>query len=245
MSGHSKWAKIKRQKGANDAKKGQEFTKLGHAIAVAAKNGGGDPDMNPNLALAVEKAKSANMPHANIERSIKRGTGELGGEQITELMFEAYGPHGAGIIVETASDNRNRITTDVRTAITKHGGSMAEAGSVTFQFDRKGVLRVPTGADKDQTILTILDCGAEDVLEVDNELIVYTAPKDLHLVHENLNNSGVTILEADLQFVPKTLVKIEDKSSVEKIITIMEALEEIDGVVNTFSNFDIDDNLLV
>lgn len=242
MSGHSKWAKIKRQKGGADAKRGQVFTKLGNSIAIAAKNGG-DPSMNPSLALAIEKAKAANMPNANIERSIKRGTGELGGDQIMETQFEGYGPGGIGIVIETASDNRNRITTDVRTALSKNGGNLAEAGSVTFQFTRKGVIRIESGDDADTTMLTALDCGAEDVIESDGELIVYTAMKELHNVRNKLIEAGIKVIEADLQFVPNDTIKIEDKDTANKIIKLMDAIEDLDDVTNTYSNFDIDEEL--
>ena len=169
MAGHSKWAKIKRQKAGNDAKRGAEFTKLGNAIAVAAK-GGGDPDMNFALRLAIDKAKAANMPNANIEKSIKRGTGELGGDVIEEYTFEGYGPGGIGIIVEAASDNRNRTTTEVRTAFSKNGGNRAESGAVAFQFTRKGVIRVK--ASGEEALLQVIDAGAEDAAEEDGELVV-------------------------------------------------------------------------
>jgi len=243
MSGHSKWAKIKRQKGSADARRGQMFTKLGNSIAIAAKNGG-DPSMNPSLALAIEKAKAANMPNANIERSIKRGTGELGGEQISELQFEGYGPAGIGIIVETATDNRNRTTSDVRTAFSKNGGNLAETGAVVFQFSRKGVIRIASGEDADVTMLSALDCGAEDVIEADDELIVYTEMKELHNVRTKLSETGIKVLEADLQFVPNKIIEITDPEIAKKVIKLMDAVEDIDDVTNTYSNFDIDEALL-
>ena len=243
MAGHSKWAKIKRQKAGADAKRGQLFTKLGNAIAIAAK-GGGNPDMNPSLALAIEKAKAANMPNANIERSIKRGTGELGGEQITELLFEGYGPGGIGVIVETATDNRNRTTTDVKTAFAKNGGNLAETGAVAFQFNRLGVIQIKAGEDSDTTMLTALDCGAEDVVESDDDLIVYTAMKELNKTRLALVEAGVEVVEASLQYVAKETIDITDEATAKKIIKMMDAIEELDDVTDTFSNFDLDEDLV-
>ncbi len=240
MAGHSKWAKIKRQKAGNDAKRGAEFTRLGNAIAIAAK-GGGDPTMNPSLALAVDKAKAANMPNANIEKAIKRGTGELGGGMIEEYMFEGYGPGGVGVIVEAASDNRNRTTTEVKTAFNKNGGNMAESGSVAFQFTRKGVITVKaTGED---ALLTILDAGAEDAVEDDGEIVVYTDMKQLGAVRDAIKEAGLEVSDAELQYVPNSTIKVDDEAQARKIMNIMDAIEELDDVVNTFSNFDIDDSV--
>ena len=241
MAGHSKWSKIKRQKGAEDAKRGQIFTKLGNAIAVAAKNGG-NPDVNPALALAIEKAKSANMPNANIEKSIKRGTGELGGKQIMELRFEGYGPGGIGIIVETATDNRNRTTTDVRTAFSKNGGNLAESGAVAFQFTRKGVIRVK--ASGEEALMQILDAGADDAIEEDDEIVVYTDMKQLGEVRNKLKDAGLEVIEADLQYAPNEVIEVTDADEAKKVIKLMDAIEELDDVTNTYSNFDVDESLL-
>lgn len=243
MAGHSKWAKIKRGKAVEDAKRGAVFTRLGNAIAVAAK-GGGDPDLNPTLALAIEKAKAANMPGANIERSIKRGTGELGGDAIVEYTYEGYGPGGVAVIVEAASDNRNRISAEVRTAFNKKGGNLAESGAVAFQFSRKGVIRVKFDGDADDAILTVLEAGAEDATEDDGELIVYTDMKLLHTVRQALVDAGLEVIEAELQYVPNEVMKIDDPTQARKIINLMEALEEIDDITNTFSNFDIDESVM-
>ena len=240
MAGHSKWAKIKRAKGANDAKRGAVFTRLGNAIAVAAK-GGGDPNMNPSLALAVEKAKAANMPNSNIDKAIKRGTGELGGDIIEEYMFEGYGPGGVGIIVEAASDNRNRTTTEVKTAFNKNGGNMAESGSVAFQFTRKGVITVK--ASGEDALLTILDAGAEDAVEEDGEIVVYTDMKQLGAVRDAIKEAGLEVADAELQYVPNDTINVEDAVQAKKIMKIMDAVEELDDVVNTFSNFDIDESI--
>lgn len=243
MAGHSKWAKIKRAKAGNDAKRGQLFTKLGNSITIAAKNGG-DPGMNPALQLAIDKAKAANMPNSNIDKAIKRGTGELGGEVIEEMLFEGYGPGGVGIIVEAASDNRNRTTTFVRTAFSKNGGNIAETGAVAFQFTRKGLIRAKFSGDSEEAQLTAIECGAEDVIEEDGELVIYTDMKQLGSVRDELKNSGLEIVEAELVYAPNNVIQIEDADTAKKIVKIMDAIEELDDVVNTHSNFDIDESLL-
>lgn len=243
MSGHSKWSKIKRQKGANDAKRGKLFTKLGAAIAVAAKNGG-DPDMNSALALAIDKAKASNMPNANIEKSIKRGTGELGGEIIQEMMFEGYGPGGIGIIVEAASDNKNRTTTEVRMAFSKNGGNMAETGAVAFQFTRKGSIRAEFERDSDEAQLVAIDAGADDLIDEDGELVIYTDMRLLAKVRDELKNSGINVLEAELVYAPNNVINITDAETAKKVVKLMDAIEESDDVTNTFSNFEIDEGLL-
>lgn len=240
MSGHSKWATIKRKKGVTDAKRGQLFTKLGNAIAIAAKSGG-NPDLNPTLALAIEKAKTANMPNVNIERSIKRGTGELGGAQIQEMTYEGYGPGGIAVIVQCASDNKNRTYSDVRTVFSKNGGNIAETGAVAFQFERKGVVRIKVTDDMDEAILSALDSGADDANEEDGELIVYTEGKALAKVRDGLKATGLEVLEASLSYVPKNIVTINDKGIAEKVMRLMNALDDLDDVTEVYSNFDIID----
>ena len=236
MSGHSKWSTIKRQKGAKDAARGAVFTKLGNMIAIAAR-GGADPEMNFSLRLAIDRAKAANMPNANIQRSIDRGSGKLGGEQIQEVMYEGYGPGGVAILVECATDNVNRTYPEVRLAFSKHGGNIAEKGAVAFQFDRKGVIRVKgTGED---LLLQILDAGAEDAIEEEGETIVYTDPKELAKVRDNLQNSGIELVEAELTFVPNHTVQINDEVTQGKVMRLMEALEGLDDITNTHTNFDI------
>ncbi len=236
MSGHSKWETIKRQKGANDAKRGAIFTKLGNAIAVAAR-AGADPDMNFSLRLAIDKAKAANMPNVNIQRSIDRGSGKLGGEQIQEVTYEGYGPGGAAILVECATDNVNRTLPEVKLAFSKHGGNLAEKGSVAFQFDRKGMIRVK-GAGED-LLMKILDAGAEDAVEEGDETVVYTDPRELAKVRDALTMANIEILEAELTFVPNNTVEITDEETAGKLMRLMEALEDSDDVVNTHTNFDI------
>lgn len=234
MSGHSKWSTIKRQKGAKDAARGAVFTKLGNAIAIAAR-GGADPEMNFNLRLAIDRAKAANMPNANIQRSIDRGSGKLGGEQIQEVMYEGYGPGGVAILVECATDNLNRTYPEVRLAFSKHGGNMAEKGAVAFQFDRKGVIRVK-GVGED-LLLQVLDAGAEDAIEEDGETVVYTDPKDLAKVRTALQEAELEITEAELTFVPNNTVNVEDEATLGKIMRLMDALDELDDVTNTHTNF--------
>jgi len=242
MSGHSKWSTIKRQKGAKDAARGAMFTRLGNAIAIAAR-GGADPDMNFSLRLAIDKAKTANMPMANIQRSIDRGSGKLGGEQIQEIMYEGYGPGGVAILVECATDNINRTYPEVRLAFSKHGGNIAEKGAVAFQFDRKGMIRVRGGGD--DLMLQALDAGAEDMVEEGEDSIIYTEPKELAKVRDILKKTGIEITEAELTYVPNTSINITDESTAGKIMRLMDALESQDDVTNTHVNFEISDDIAI
>ena len=240
MSGHSKWETIKRQKGANDAKRGIIFTKLGNAIAIAAR-GGTDPDTNFALRLAIDKAKAANMPSSNIERAIQR-VADKSAAQLQELVYEAYGPGGTAIIIEAATDNTNRTFPEVRTAVTKHGGTMADKGSVAFQFERKGVIRVKGSGD--DLMLQALDAGAEDVQEEGDESTIYTDPKELAKVRDSLNGAGIEILDAQLSYVPNNTVEITDKETAGKIMSMMDALDDVDDVTTTHVNFDIPEEFL-
>ncbi len=246
MSGHSKWSTIKRQKGAKDAARGAVFTKLGNAIALAAR-GGADPDMNFTLRLAIDKAKAANMPLANIQRGIDRGSGKLGGEQIQEVMYEGYGPGGVAILVECATDNINRTYPEVKLAFSKHGGNIAEKGAVAFQFDHKGMIRVKGGGD--ELMLQALDAGAsdfeEDSQDGNQESVIYTEKADLAKVRDALKDAGVEILEAELTYVPNNTVEVTDEATAGKIMRIMDALESIDDVSNTHVNFDIADDVIL
>lgn len=235
MAGHSKWAKIKRGKAVEDAKRGAVFTKIGNQIAVAAR-GGTDPDMNPALAMVIEKAKAANMPAANIQRSIDR-VKDKNAAALEEVVYEAYGPGGIGIIVEAATDNKNRTFPEIRTAITKNGGTMAEPGSVAFQFTRKGVITV--AASGEDALLTILDAGAEDASEEDGEIVVYTDQKDLAKVRQALKEAALEVKEADLQYVPNSTIEITDAEVARKVMKVMDAVDELDDVTNVHSNFDI------
>lgn len=237
MAGHSKWSKIKRGKAVEDAKRGAIFTKLGNQIAVAAR-GGTDPGMNPALAMAIEKAKSANMPLANIQRSIDRAK-DKDAATLEEVTYEAYGPGGVGIIVEAATDNKNRTYPEVRTALTKNGGTMAEPGSVAFQFTRKGVLTV--SASGEESLLTVLDAGAEDANEEEGELIVYTDQKELAKVREAIIAAGLEVKEAELQYVPNTMVNISDPEVTRKVMKVLDALDDLDDVTNVHTNAGIEE----
>lgn len=241
MSGHSKWSTIKRQKGLADAKRGAVFTRLGNLIAVAAKSGG-DPDMNPSLAMAIEKAKAANMPMSNIERAIARVT-DKSAAQLNEVMYEGYGPGGVGILVECATDNINRTYPEVKNAFNKKGGNIAESGAVAFLFSKKGSIRVK--ASGDDAILTILDAGALDAEEQDGEIAVYTDPKELAKVKESIKNAGLDVTEAELTFVPNNTIEITDVEVARKVMNLMDALDELDDVVATHTNFDIADGVEV
>lgn len=242
MSGHSKWSTIKREKGAKDAARGALFTKLGNAIAIAAR-AGADPDMNFALRLAIDKAKTSNMPNQNIQRSIDRGSGKLGGAQIQEVLYEGYGPQGVAILVATATDNLNRTYPEVKLAFSKHGGSIAEKGAVLFQFDHKGRIVVDTELT-DDFMLQALDAGAEDVTQEDDEVAVYTVNTDLAKVRDALKEQGIEIKEANLTYVPNNTVQVTDEATAGKIVRLMDALEASDDVVETYTNFDIDESLL-
>jgi len=232
MSGHSKWSTIKRAKGAKDAARGAVFTRLGNMIALAAR-GGVDPDMNFALRLAIDKAKAANMPASTIDRAIKRVSDKSAAE-VTEIMYEGYGPGGVGILVECATDNLNRTYPEVRLAFSKHGGNMAEKGSVAFQFKHVGFIRVE-GATED-ILLQVLDAGAEDASDEDGDTLVYTDPKQLAAVRNAINDMGLKIKEAELTYEPTNTVEISDEETEGKIMRLMEALEDLDDVVATHTN---------
>jgi YebC/PmpR family DNA-binding regulatory protein len=241
MSGHSKWATIKRQKGANDAKRGALFTKLGNQLAIAARSGT-DPTHNSALALAIEKAKAANMPTANIERSIQRAA-DKSAAQLEEALYEGYGPGGVAVLVEIATDNKNRTLPEVRTAFNKTGGNMAEPGSVAFQFSHKGVIRIK--GQGDELELAAIDAGAEDIFEEPEtgETVVHTAQNDLAKVRDSLKKANFEVVDAELTYVPNGSVEISDPETARKVIRLMDALEDLDDVVATHTNFEIADSL--
>lgn len=238
MSGHSKWSTIKRQKALTDAKRGAVFTKLANAIAVAAKNGA-DPSMNFSLRLVLDQARAANMPQANIQRAIDRGSGKLGGDAIEEVTYEGYGPGGMAVIVECATDNKNRTYPDVRLAFSKNGGHLAEPGSVAFQFVRKGMVRAAFTGEADDAMLAAIDAGADDAELDGDELVIYTDPKKLAAVREAIGSAGFVVKEAELTFQPQTTVVITDSETARKAENLMDALDSLDDVTNTYSNFDI------
>jgi YebC/PmpR family DNA-binding regulatory protein len=246
MSGHSKWHSIKHKKGAADAKRGKIFTRHANLITIAARAGGGDPGMNPALRLAIDNAKKENVPAGNIERAIKRGTGEdKGAAQIEEVTYEGYGPGGTAIIVECLTDNKNRTLTSVRTIFNKQGGNLGESGSVAWMFERKGVITLNAeGKDPDEVELTAIDAGAEDIEREDTIIEIYTAPNDLTTITDNLKNEGFEPENAEVQMVPNQTVKVEDEKTAEKVLNFMEALEDDPDVSNVSSNFDISDELM-
>lgn len=240
MSGHSKWSTIKREKGAKDAARGAVFTKLGNAIAIAARSGT-DPDTNFALRLAIDKAKASNMPSANIQRSIDR-IKDKDSAQLQEVMYEGYGPGGVAVLVECATDNTNRTYPEVKLAFSKHGGSIAEKGAVAFQFDRRGMIRLK--ASGDDVLMQALEAGADDVQEEDGESIIYTDPKELAKVRDALQAAGLEVAEAELTYVPNNIVEVSDASTAGKIMRMMDALEDQADVSTTHVNFDIPENLL-
>ncbi len=235
MAGHNKWSKIKRQKGVNDAKRGAIFTRIGNQIAIAARSGT-DPDMNPSLALAIEKARAVNMPNANIDRAIARAA-DKNAATLEEITYEGYGPGGVGIIIETATDNRNRTFPEVKTALVKNGGRIADAGSVMFQFSRKGVILA--NASGEDALLEILDAGAEDAVEEDGMITVYTDQKDLMKVRKALLESNIEVKEAELQYVPNSEIEITDEETQTKLEKLLDALDDVDDVVNVHTNANV------
>ena len=232
MSGHSKWSTIKRQKGLKDAARGAVFTRLGNMVALAAR-GGTDPDTNFSLRLAIDKAKAANMPMVNIERAIKR-VSDKSQAAVTEVMYEGYASGGVAILVECATDNINRTYPDVKLAFSKHGGAIAEKGSVAFQFKHVGYIRVE-GTSED-ILMQVLDCGADDASEEDGDTLVYTDPKQLGAVRDAISVTGLKIKEAELTYEPVTTVEITDDVTEAKVMRVLEALEDLDDVVATHTN---------
>jgi YebC/PmpR family DNA-binding regulatory protein len=244
MSGHSKWAQIKRQKGANDARRGAMFTKLAREIQVAAREGGGDPDMNFRLRLAIQKARDNNMPAENIKRSIERATGGGGGEQLQEITYEGYGPGGAAILVQALTDNRNRTVSDVRSAFTRGGGSLGESGSVAWLFEPRGLIVVnPGDRDPDEIALTAIDAGAEDVKTEEGAVEIYTQPSALERVREALLAQKVAIEQAEQTYLPTTTIELNDEQATQ-VLKLIERLEDLDDVQRVFSNVEFSDAVL-
>lgn len=240
MSGHSKWSQIKRQKAAADNKRGSLFTKLGNAISIAVKQGGKDPETNFKLRIAVEKAKSSNMPNDTIERAIKRGAGELEGSSIEEVTYEAYGPGGVALVIQTATDNKNRTAADLRHMLTKLGGNLGSTNSVLWMFDQKGVVRIPQESvqDRDALEMTLIESGAEDIREETEGLIVLTPPSDLPNIKEALEQKGVSVASADIELVPQNTVTLTDAKEKDRLEKLYAQLEESDDVNNYFTNAD-------
>jgi YebC/PmpR family DNA-binding regulatory protein len=246
MSGHSKWATIRRKKGAADAKRGQLFSKLARAIIVAAREGGPDPEGNLALANAIVKAREASMPKDNIERAIARGAGAgSGGDAYEHVTYEGYGPGGVAVLVEALTDNRNRTASDVRYVFTKNEGNLGTSGAVAWQFERKGVILVDGDrVDEDELTLAAADAGAEDVAVDGSSLQVTTAPEDLAAVRRALEGADIPLESAELTMVPKTTVRIEDEAAARKLVRLMDALEENEDVQGVYANFDIPETVL-
>jgi YebC/PmpR family DNA-binding regulatory protein len=235
MSGHSKWASIKHQKAVTDAKRSNLFTKLANNISVAARSGG-DPTMNFSLRLAIDKAKGANMPKDNIERAIRRGTGELGGAIISEDLFEIYGPAQTAILVETFSDNKNRTSAEIKAVLNKLGGKLASANAVSYLFDHKGEMKIGLGGQSaDEIELKIIEAGAEDYEQIDTGYLVYCKPNELKQVSDALNSQGLKVESSELAWVPKETLVLDEEGS-EKVVKLLESLDDLDDVKNVSSN---------
>jgi YebC/PmpR family DNA-binding regulatory protein len=244
MSGHSKWSSIKHRKAAVDAKRGKLFSKLIKEITAASRVGGADTEINPRLRTAVLAAKSKNVPSDTIEKAILRGTGELDGVDYEEILYEGYGPGGVAIMIEVLTDNKNRAIADVRHILSKHGGNMGARGCVSWLFDKRGLIIVEEGSiDEDELFMIALDSGADDLTSQDEHLEIIASPENFHAVRDAVEESGTTILDAEMTMLPQNTVKLEGKEA-ERMLRLMEALEDSDDVQKVYANFDIPDELL-
>jgi YebC/PmpR family DNA-binding regulatory protein len=243
MSGHSKWATIKHKKAATDAKRGSLFTKLIKEISVAAR-GGGNPDTNPRLRVAIERAKESSMPSDNIDRAVKKGTGQLEGITYEDITLEGYGPGGVAVYIEGVSDNKNRTTAEVRTIFTKRGGNMAGAGSVAWMFEKKGYIVVSkASAEEDKLMGVALDAGAEDMIVEDENYAIKTSPQDFFKVKKAIDDAGIKTEDAEITLLPKNTVKVEGPDA-KKILDLVDSIEEHEDVQHVYANFDIPDDLI-
>ena len=243
MSGHSKWSTIKHKKAAVDAKRGKLFSRLTKEITIAAREKGKDPDFNPRLRLAIDKAKEANMPKDNIERAIKRGVGELAGQELVEAVYEGYAPHGVGLLVEVVTDNRNRAVAELRHALEKHGGSMAEAGAVAWQFERKGYISVKGNVDEDELFLTAADAGAEDVYFDDGLAEVFTDLDNFQIVRDTLEDAGYELEDARMVYEPTNPVALDETTTIQ-VMKVIDQIEDLDDVQNLYSALEITDEAI-
>jgi YebC/PmpR family DNA-binding regulatory protein len=244
MAGHSKWKQIKHYKAATDAKRGALFTKLIREITVAAKMGGGDPDGNPRLRTAIDNARAASMPKENIERGIKKGTGELEGVEYTDVLYEAYGPGGVALMIQALTDNATRTVADVRHKLSRNGGNLGAANSVSYLFDRKGQMALEaTGRDEDTVMMAALEAGAEDVALDGDEFTITTAPADLHAVREAMERAGYPVRDTALAWIPKTTVRVEGEHA-SALLKLLDALEDLDDVQKVDANFEMDDDAM-
>ena len=244
MSGHSKWHSIRHKKGALDAKRGKLFTKIIKEITVAARLGGGDPESNPRLRTVIQKAKEANMPKDNIEKAIKKGTGELEGYNLEEIVYEGYGPSGVAIIIDAMTDNKNRTTAEIRSILSKNGGNLGENGCVSWIFENKGVITVSAEKYDENTIMEVaLEAGADDIKKEEDVWEIITEPEQLNDVSDAIKEKGIEVLMADVMRIPKTTVKLDEKNA-EKILSLLEKLEDNDDVQRVAANFDIPDEIM-
>ncbi len=243
MSGHSKWSTIKHKKAASDAKRGKIFTRIAKELTLAAREGGGDPAANTTLRLAVAKAKEANMPKDNIEKAIKRGTGEIEGGELIDAVYEAYGPHSVGILIEVVTDNRNRAIADVRHAVSKYGGSMAEAGSVSWQFKRKGYISITDKVDQDELFMVAAEAGADDVQFNDGVTEIYVELDAFRAVQEALEAAGYNMDESSLIYDPNSPIELGHAESLQ-VMNLIEHIEELDDVQNVYSALEISDEAI-
>lgn len=245
MAGHSKWANIKRRKGAVDAKRGKVFTRLIKEITVAARQGGGDPDGNPRLRTAIAAAKAENMPKDNIARAVKKGTGEIAGEVYEEILYEGYGPGGVAVLVDCMTDNKNRTVADVRHYFSKNNGNLGESGCVAWMFEKKGLIQFDKeGVSEEELMDLALEAGADDVVEEDHEFQVLTAPEDFEAVRTAIDEAGKSYSQAEITMVPKNIVDVTEEKVAKGLLKLLESLEEHDDVQNVHANFDIDDALM-
>lgn len=246
MAGHSKWANIKHKKGKEDARRGKLFSKLSKMITVAAREGGGDPDTNADLRLAIQKARDNNMPNDNIERAIKRGTGELNGVNYERFVYEGYGPGGVALYMEIMSDNRNRTASEIRHILSKYGGNLGETGCVSWMFNRRGQLVVDldnSDFDEDTLMLMAIEAGADDVVREDNLVTIYTEPASMEEVRKNLEAEGVKFVSADIAMIPENTIEL-DADTARKTLKLMDVLEDHDDVQEVYSNFDIPEEIM-
>jgi YebC/PmpR family DNA-binding regulatory protein len=244
MSGHSKWATIKRKKAVTDSRRGKLFTQIIKEISIAAKAGGGDPSGNPRLRLAIEKAKANNMPADNVKRAIMKGTGELPGVSYEEAVYEGYGPSGVALIIEAVTDNKNRTVSEIRHLLERNGGKLGTANSVSWMFHKKGIIRTPKGAMSEDDMLSVsLDAGAEDLKTDGESFEITTAPDSFEAVKKAIEEKGVSVEEAEFQMIPENTVRVEGPDA-EKVLKLMEAIEEHDDIQHVYANFDIDEKIL-
>jgi len=245
MSGHSKWHSIRHKKGIIDAKRGKIFTKLAREITIAAKMGGGDPDANPRLRTAIQKAKENNMPSENIKRAIQKGTGELPGVVYEEMTYEGYGPGGVAILLEVATDNKNRTVSEIRNIFSKKDGNLASSGSVSYLFNTKGYFVFDKDKiDEEKLLEFAMEAGAEDFKDEGSTIEVFTSPKDFEKVKEAFVKNGISFEQAEITKIPTTYVKVEDEKTASKLLSLIDALQDHDDVQHLYSNFDIDEDML-